>query len=103
MPCHFKCHQQFLSDNYFNDFTENELNEVEISIATAKDASNASSDGFSPDFIPVQVLRKCFNSLSILVYNLVSFIGEAGVYPPSWNQTNSIAILGDGPKTDIKS
>ena len=43
------------SNNYFNNFTNSELNEVDISIEIAKDASNASSDGFGPDFIPVQV------------------------------------------------
>ena len=44
--------------NYLNDFTDNELNEVEISIEIAKDGLNASSEGFGPDLTPGQVWRK---------------------------------------------
>ena len=89
------------SDNFFIDFTDNELNEVEISIGIAKDALNASSGGFGPDLIPSQVWRKSSNNISIHFYNLVSSIGEAVVYPTSWKQHFITLFLKDGPKDEI--
>ena len=47
------------SDNCLNDFIDNQLNEIEILIEIAKDILNASGDGFGPDLILEQVLRKC--------------------------------------------
>ena len=46
------------SDNIFNHFSDKELNQIKISIERAKHSLKASIDGFSPNLVPVQLLRK---------------------------------------------
>ena len=71
-------------DDTFTDFTDNVLNDVELS--TEKEALELSIDGIGPDGIHGQILRKCSNSLSIHFYNLSKVIVETGVYPTSWKK-----------------
>ena len=70
-------------DDTFTDFTDNVLNDVELSTEIAKEALDLSTDGIGPDGIHGQILRECSNSLSIHFYNLSKVIEETGVYPTS--------------------
>ena len=90
-----------VSDNFFNDFTDNELNETEFSIEIAKDPLNVSNDEFGPDPKPGQVLRNCSKSLSINFYNLVSSIKDFGAHPSPKKQTIVHPIPRDARKVDI--
>ena len=74
------------SDDTFTDFTDNVLNDVELSTEIAKEALDLSTDGIGPDGIHGQILRKCSNSLSIHFYNLSKVIVKTGVYPTSWKK-----------------
>ena len=76
------------SDDTFTDFTDNVLNDVELSTEIAKEALDLSTDGIGPDGIHGQILRKCSNSLSIHFYNLSKVIVETGVYPTSWKKNH---------------
>ena len=69
------------SDETFTDFTDNEVNELDVTIEIVRDALKSSSDGSGPNLIPGQVLRKCSNNLSIHFTNLISFIMQSGDYP----------------------
>ena len=59
------------SETFSIDFTHRVLSEVEILIEIAKDALNASSDGFIPDFTPGRLLPNCPSSLYVHFCNLV--------------------------------
>ena len=61
-------------ENYFDDFRDNELNEIEISIKIIKDALNPLSEKWDPNFAPGQDIRKCSNSFSIHFKDLVLFL-----------------------------
>ena len=89
------------SDDTFTDFTDNVLNDVELSTEIAKEALDLSTDGIGPDGIHGQILRKCSNSLSIHFYNLSKVIIETGVYPTSWKKTIITPIFKEGLKNEI--
>ena len=88
-------------DDTFTDFTDNVLNDVELSIGIAKEALDLSTDGSGPVGIHGQILRNCSNSLPIQFYNLSKVIIETGVYPTSWKKTIITPIFKEGLKNEI--
>ena len=88
-------------DDTFTDFTDNVLNDVELSTEIAKEALDLSTDGIGPDGIHGQILRMCSNSLSIHFYNLSKVVVETGVYPTSWKKTIITPIFKEGLKNEI--
>ena len=63
MPCYFKhfqrafCCSFYSVRKFFQRFYRKRLNEIENSVETAKNALNASSDGFGPDLKTCQVIQ----------------------------------------------
>ena len=80
------------SDETFTDITDNEGNELDVTVEIVRDALKSSSDGTGPDPIPGQILRKFSNSLSIHFYNLISFIMQSGDYPSPWKRTTITSL-----------
>ena len=89
------------SGETLNDFTDNEINEMDVTVETVRDALKSSGNGIGPDLIPGQILRDCSNSPSIVSYNIVSFIMQSGDNPSSWKRTIKTPIINDGGKAEI--
>ena len=90
-----------VSDETFTDFSDNEFNELDVTVEIVRDALNSSCDGTSPDLIPGQILRKCSNSLSIHFYNLIFFIIQSGDYLSPWKRTIFTPIFKDGRNAEM--
>ena len=85
----------------FTDLSDNEVNEIDVTVEIVRDALKSSSDGTGPDLIPGRILRKCSNSLSIHFYNLIFLIIQSGDYLSPWKRTIITPIFKDGRNAEI--
>ena len=85
----------------FSDFSDNEINTVQI---TQNDFFNAlclSTPGKGHDRISGEFLKTCCSELSFHVYKLFQSFLHSGIYPEEWKIAKITPVFKSGKKQDV--
>ena len=85
----------------FSDFSENEINTVQITQNDVFDGLYLSSPGKGHDGISGDFLKTCCSELSFHVYKLFQSILHSGIYPEEWKIAKITPVFKSGKKQDV--
>ena len=85
----------------FSDFSENEMNTVQITQNDVFDALYLSTRGKGHDAISGDFLKTCCFELSFHVYKLFQSILHSGIYPEEWKIAKITPVFKSGKKQDV--
>ena len=84
-------------DHLFDDFSENDVNEITLSLNDIELALSKASIGCGDD-IPKVILRKCSTELSPIFMALFRHIFSSSTFPEPWKVARVVSI----PKSSVK-
>ena len=85
----------------FSDFSDNEINTVQITQNDVFDALYLSTPGKGHDGISGDFLKTCCSELSFHVYKLFQSILHSGIYPEEWKIAKITPVFKSGKKQDV--
>ena len=85
----------------FSDFSDNEINTVQITQNDVFDASYLSTPGKGRDRISGDFLKTRCSELSFHVYKLFQSILHSGIYPEEWKIAEITPVFKSGKKQDV--
>ena len=85
----------------FGDFSDNEINTVQISQNDVIDALYLSTPGKSHDGISGDFVKTCCSELSFHVYKLFQSLLHSGIYPEERNIAKITTVFKSGKKQDV--
>ena len=85
----------------FSDFSDNEINTVQITQNDVFDALYLSTPGKGRDGISGDFLKTCCSELNFHVYKLFQSILQSGIYPEEWKIAEFTPVIKSGKKQDV--
>ena len=85
----------------FSDFSDKEINTVQITQNDVFDALYLSTPGKGHDEISGEFLKTCCSELSFHVYKLFQSLLDSGIYPEEWKIAKITAVFKSGKKQDV--
>ena len=85
----------------FSDFSDNEINTVQIIQNDVFDALYLSTPGKGPDGISCDFLKTCCSEFSFRLYKLFQSILHSGIYPEEWKIAKITPVFKSGKKQDV--
>ena len=85
----------------FRDFSDIEINTVQITQSDLFDALYLSTPGKGHDGISGDFLKTCCSELSFHVYKLFQSIPHSGIYPEEWKIAKNTPVFKSGKKQDV--